>query len=75
MVNMCVVQDSTGPQENGMSSWRQGVVLLPKPVEVCSQGDEGTDGAANSLRRTTLKIEATFDGATADISIGLLEFM
>lgn len=75
MVIVSVVQDSTGPQENGMSSWRQGVVLLPEPVEVCSQDDEGIDGAANSLCRTALRIEATFDGATADISIGLLEFM
>ena len=74
MVYMCVVQDSTGLQENGMSSWRQGVVLLPEPVEVCSQ-HAGTDGTANSLRRTALRIDATFDGATADISIGLLEFM
>ena len=56
-----------------MSCWRQGVVLLPKPEEVCSQHEQMNDTSHRVPAR--MHMEATFNGATGDIALGLLSFM
>lgn len=54
-----------------MSCWRQGVVLLPEPVQVRkrSQQTGQADGAAHGLR-----IQASFDGVTGDVALELVSF-
>ena len=70
-LTVSVIQDTTGPLEDGMSCWRQGVVLLPEPVQVRGQSEQTgqADGAAHELR-----IQASFDGATGDVALGEISF-
>lgn len=65
------MQDSTGPLKDGMSCWRQGVVLLPEPVHVRGGSEQAgqADGGAQGLR-----MKASFDGATGDVDVELISF-